>query len=212
MSLVAYQRALCDFVASPELCVRARRDSDSVLAGYDLTARERRRLATVVRQPGMSTSCTLYRVNRITPMFSHLPLTCFLLGDQLIPEAERFWAEGQPTDLQFGPETERFARHLRQRLGTGALTDPYLDEILEFELAVNRLRMASRELGDVNGRPDTTVPAPSGVDVRFRHEPFFILECLADRRRPESEPPDAEFVLHVEVHDGEVKLSQFEPL
>jgi len=41
--MLAYQQALCDMIASPELCLRVRRDPAS-LASFDLTERERRRL------------------------------------------------------------------------------------------------------------------------------------------------------------------------
>jgi hypothetical protein len=91
MTAVAYQRALCDLIASPKLCLEVRRRPETALAPYELTARERRRLEAVVRQPGMSVSCTLYRVNRLTPLATLHPVSCRLLGSRFVVVAERFW-------------------------------------------------------------------------------------------------------------------------
>ena len=58
VTMLGYQRALSDMIASPRLCLAVRRDAGEALAGYELSDRERGRLATVALQPGMSTSCT----------------------------------------------------------------------------------------------------------------------------------------------------------
>src|SRR3981081_119963 len=104
MTLLGYQRALTTMIASPELCLRVRSDPNAALANYDLTPREHRRLAAVARQTGMSTSCTLHRVNRMTPIYSYLPLTCLLLGDDLMRETELFWSMSRPPHPPIGPE------------------------------------------------------------------------------------------------------------
>jgi hypothetical protein len=200
VTLVAYQQALCDLVASPQLCLRLRREPESALAGYDLSEKERTRLETVVRQPGMSTSCTLYRVNRMTPIYGYLPLTCLVLGDELVHEAERFWGEAPSDDREFRHEPERFARFLEQRVESGAVADPYLLEVLRFELAVNRLHVATRTEDD----PLTAV-------VHFDHEPIVLLGCLADRKRPDPEPTRGEFFVLLDATDGEIRLSEGEP-
>lgn len=222
MTLLAYQQALCDLIASPQLCLNARRDIDDALSAYDLEPRELMRLSAVVQQPGMSTSCTLHRVNRITPIYSYLSLTCFLLGDRLIGEMESFWSQGKPSDLQFGPESERFARFLKQRLEAGALRDPYLAEILDLEIAVNRLRALSREGGQVlsssatdSGWSDSAssrpVPHPLVSVVSFRHEPLSLLEALSRGRRPEPEPKHGRYFVALDARDGDLKLSEVEP-
>ncbi len=195
MTLLGYQRALSQMIASPAFCLTVRADAETALAEYDLTDRERTRLAAVAVQPGMSTSCTLYRVNRITPIATYLPLTSFLLGDALIEEAELFWAEGRPSDLQFGPETERFGSFLERRIAAGELRDPYLGEILELELAVNRVRVAGP--GE-----------PLAETVVFHHEPLPLLEALADGRRPATAPPEGFFELVVDASEGDVTLRE----
>jgi hypothetical protein len=191
MSLLGYQQALCDMVASPQLCLRVRAAA-AALDGYDLTKRERRRLAAVAAQRGMSTSCTLYRVNRIAPLHAYLPLTCTLLGDELIREAERFWGEGKPGDLQFGPETQRFGRFLQRRLQEGAIADPYLGEVLALELAANALRWGAQP-------PTRTVP--------FVHEPVALLAPLADGRRPDHAVPPGDYAVVVDATESRITLS-----
>ena len=193
MTLLEYQRALSEMIASPRLCLAVRADPAGALATYGLDERERRRLAAVAFQPGMSTSCTLYRVNRITPIATYLPLTAYLLGDALIEEAERFWDEGLPSDLQFGPETERFGRFLERRVEAGALADPYLREIVRFELAVNRVRVAG---GD----------QPLVETVVFEHDPLPLLDALADGRRPDPPPPEGRYELAVDATAGDIAL------
>jgi len=191
VTLLGYQQALCDLVASPSLCLRVRADA-ATLDAYDLTDRERRRLSTVVAQPGMSTSCTLYRVNRITPLYSYLPLTCALLGDDLIVEAERYWSQGKPGDLQFGPETQRFAQFLRDRFAAGALASPYVGEVLELELAANALRWGAD---------------PPRRTVRFAHEPEPLLAALAEDRAPPPELPEGDYLVELDASGGEVRIS-----
>jgi hypothetical protein len=193
MTLLAYQRALSAMIASPGLCLAVRANADDALAPFALSERERRRLATVASQPGMSTSCTLYRVNRITPIATYLPLTSLLLGDRLIAEAELFWAEGRPSDLQFGPETERFARFLERRIDAGELVDPYLGEVLAFELAVNRVRVAGAD-------------EPLTETVTFRHDPLPLLDALADGHRPDTPPPKGRYELVVDALAGDIAL------
>jgi hypothetical protein len=179
MSLAAFQRALCDLIASPELCVRLRTDPESVLTRYELSPREQRRLNTVVRQPGMATSCTLYRVNRITPLYTLLPMTSLLLGQQLMPLAEAYWEESPGSDLQFKYEVERFGSFLLTKLRAGELDDPYLEELVNFEAAAAALRYAPKR-----GGRDTLVRI-----VPFRHDPVALLGVLA---RGESPPEDLE--------------------
>lgn len=185
MSLQGYQNALARLIASPERCLAARADPAATLAGFDLDERERRRLAAVVWQPGMSVSCTLYRVNRITPIYSLLPLTCKALGDRLLPVAERYWTRDRRTDLQFGHEIERFAAFLRDEIATGTLAaEEWLPDVLAFEIAVNRLRYLPRQrlLEEAAAAVDRRHPPrlhPLVAVVAFSREPSALLEALA---------------------------------
>lgn len=196
MSLASFQRALCDLIASPDLCVRLTTDADSVLAPYELSARERRRLTEIVRQPGMSTTCTLYRVNRITPLYTLLPLTSFLLGERLLPEAESYWAEYPGSDLQFKYEVERFGRFLLARIRSGELDDPYLEEVLNFEVSAAALRYARSRDSD----------AELIRVVRFRHDPATLLELLAERRRPADNVAEGDFDVVLDARSADLEL------
>src|SRR5882672_11333937 len=101
MSLQQFKQALCDLIASPDCARQARFNPDVILDSYELSDRERRRLVDLVRQKGMSVNCSLYRMNRITPLYTLMPLTCSLLGPRLIGEAEEFWRAYDKSDLQF---------------------------------------------------------------------------------------------------------------
>lgn len=139
MSLDAFQQAFADLVASPRRCAEVRQDA-SLLDSYALDARERRRLLAMVRHPGMSHNCTLYRANRLTPIARSLPRTCIRLGSQLVDELERFWAAEPDSELQFKREAERFAAFVLQRLEQGHLQDSRLAEDVHAELRTLGLR------------------------------------------------------------------------
>ena len=164
MSVADFQRALSALISSPQLCLRLRAGEEGVLAAYELSERERRRLEAVVRQPGMSVSCSICRANRLTAIASGLPFTCLLLGDELAPLLDRFWDEEQG-DMQFGPEVERFGRFLE--VEPALLRGPYIQEVLAFELALNAMR-----------HRDGTATVP------FGHDPRALLGALAAGRIP----------------------------
>jgi hypothetical protein len=92
MSVASFQQALCDLIASPVLCKALRAAPDDVMAGYELSPRERTRLVEAVWQRGMSTNCSLYRSNRVTPLYTMLNATCRSLGDQFAPLLDAFWS------------------------------------------------------------------------------------------------------------------------
>src|SRR5688572_26897403 len=144
MSLEQFQRALADLIASPRLCLTARAEPDSVFNQYDLSARERQRLLNIAGQKGMSTSCSLYRHNRVTPIYTLLHFSCLLLGEDLEAELDAYWASTEFTDFQFRLEIARFAQFLRRRLHQGALRDRRLADVLSFELAANELQYLPR--------------------------------------------------------------------
>jgi len=209
-----FQRALCDLIASPELCVRLRVEGEEALNAYDLTERERRRLEGVVRQRGMSVSCTLYRANRVTPLYSLLPRTCVLLGDRLRDEVGAFWL-AESTDMQFGTEIERFAEHIRSRMAEGALRSPYIPELLDFELAVNALQVAPRErlLAELRQRPvgDAWEANPLLRVVRFAHRPRILLEELDRGRIPAVEPERGNFYLLLNGSELTLDVREIDP-
>lgn len=214
MSLAAFQQALCELIASPPLCLAVRSDPSEFFSRHELSERERKRLFAIVWQPGMSTNCTLYRSNRVTPIYTLLHLTCVLLVDRLKDELEQYWATTDLRDLEFRPETERFAAHLRRRMTDGAIKDPFLAEILDLEIAANELRYAPRQRvldelrqdGESREGPDL---APLMRVVRFSHDPDVLLRCLASGRRPEAVPLRECFV-RLSMADGNLQTVELE--
>ena len=81
VSLAEFQRAFADLIASPQACVEARRrPAEAFAAILAHGARDLERLRAIVMDDGMAANCTLYRVNRLVPVYGVMPLTCRLLG------------------------------------------------------------------------------------------------------------------------------------
>ena len=66
--LAEFQQALADLIASPALCIEARRNPDLLRERYQLTELEAKRPQGVVSHPGMQGNCILYRANRLAPL------------------------------------------------------------------------------------------------------------------------------------------------
>ena len=218
MTLLAFQQALCELIGSPDLCLQTREDPEPFLVRYDLSARERERLTEIVWQKGMSTNCTLYRSNRITPIYTLLHYTCVTLGDRLGATLDAYWAATELRDLEFKHEIHRFARFLGDQIEQGAIADPFLAEVLEFEIALNELRFAprrailrqlARQIGTASQSQDLRIHPLMRV-VRFRHEPALLLDALARGRVPR-ELPDAESYLLLSVLGEGVTVHGLEP-
>ena len=206
MSLLSFQKALTDLIASPRLCVEARHHPDEVFNRYNLTLLERMRLRTVIFQKGMSVSCTLYRVNRITPIYTMLPYTCLLLGEKLIPLVEEFWEVCRKSDLQFKREIEGFVSFLQTKIAASSLQDPYLLEILLMEAAINELKFLPREQL-LQQEWDDTLPHPLTRSIPFDHEPEPLLYELSNMRIPPHTPEAGSWVLVIDYRHNEMTLS-----
>ena len=136
-------------IASPQLCLAMRSNPPSVLAGYDLTPREKRRLVAVVNQRGMSTNCTLYRANRLTAIYTLLPLTCVVLGKHLKTELDLYWETHPSRDLQFKQECERFVWKSCSLPGFGIMSADDFDALL---CSANNDDLIRRRWGRRRGR------------------------------------------------------------
>lgn len=215
MTLAGFQQALCALIASPDLCLSVRSDAAEFLNGYELSPRERGRLLEAVWQRGMATSCTLYRSNRTTPVYTLLHHTCLVLGEQLKECLEAYWAATQLRDLEFQQEIDRFAHFLRGQVARGAVVDPFLEEVLEFDLALCELRFAPRRqilrgLQQVSGSSsDGRHLHPLMRVVHFRHAPAQVLEALAHGRVPRELPEKDAFLL-LSLADEELSATELE--
>lgn len=174
MSLAEFQRAFADLISSPPLVLAARANPDAVLGDYHLDARERRRLIAMLGDAGMSINCTLFRVNRLTPLYSVLPLTCAWLGASLSTELDAFWAASRNASLQYGPEAWRFGRWIQARIEAGSLSPGPVEDALRFELAAFEVRTAATE------GPPELYPHPRKRLLRFRYPADIVLDPRAD--------------------------------
>lgn len=190
MSLVAFQRAICDMAAQPALCRRLLDEGAGVLAGYDLTPIEVQRLLSAADQRGMRMNCMLYRNGRLSPLVSQLPGTFHILGFGLRAVAEAFWVENPRVPRGVPGEMRRFAAFLRRRMAQGALTEPLLGEVLEWEMETYELALLPPERTKASvadaaerARPDAPLrPHPLVGVARFSREPFTVVRALAEKR------------------------------
>jgi hypothetical protein len=167
----------------------------------------------------MSVSCSIYRSNRVTPLYTMLHFTCLLLGRRLKAVVDDFWATSIAPDLQFKPEIDRFGMYLKRRLADGTLIDPYLDEVLEFDLAVNSLQFLPRariteEICEkrVHLASDSAMLNPLIRIVCFRHDPAEVLDRLLQREQSlPNELPEGEFFVLLDGAQEDINLIQLEP-
>lgn len=164
MSAHDFQLAISRLIASPQLCRQFMEEAPAFFAGFNLTEKEKQRLHSVVRQKGMSACCSLYRMNRVTPVYSQLSNTCALLEDDLIPLVEEFWQHLTQPSLQFREEVLGFGAFLMARIEKGLISIPYLKEVLQLEMAMNEL---------------SYLPEGACRILRFEHDIFNILQALA---------------------------------
>lgn len=115
MTLAAFQRALTDLTASPAMCRFVRYDPDWLAEVYDLTAKERGRLAGIAKSAGMEANCILYRANRLAPIALNCPDLCDALRDDLTRLISAYWEAEPTTNVHFLVETERFCAFLQGR-------------------------------------------------------------------------------------------------
>lgn len=215
----AFQQAMCDLVASPDLCLMLVESPDEVLGRYDLSDRDRRRLVAVVQQRGMLVNCSLYRANRLSPIVNLIPRTCFVLGDALLDEANEFWKSFKETRLQFHEEVKQFGEFLRRRIEMGFLQNDVLADVIDYELALNGFRYAPRlEVLSALALSETVAPESKSVQlhplirvVLFRHEPRRLLELLDERQPLPYELDEGEFWLLLDGRGDEVETKLIDP-
>ena len=216
MTMAAFQKAMCDLIASPDLCLELVETPDAVLGRYDLSERDRRRLVEVVQQPGMVVNCSLYRANRLSPIINLIPHTCFLLGDTLLGEATEFWKGFKETRMQFHDEVKQFGDFLQHRIEMGVLQHAMLGEVLEYERALNEFRYTPRI--EVLAQLERSMPVSASLRLHplirvllFRHEPRRLLQLLDERQPPPYELAEGEYWLLLDGKDEEVETKLIDP-
>ncbi len=208
MALASFQRALFDLIANPGLCLQAKENPDILSEKYELSPKEFNRLHSVILQKGMSTNCTLYRINRVTPLYTLLSYTCKLLGDNLLPLLIAFWEKNGRTNLQFKDEVILFAEYLQEAISEGTVQIPFLEEVLSFETKINELRYQKAE--PVTNRSGGTYTLNSDIRVAFfRHHPQTLFDILTSDRLMNSSAAmieEGEYYLLLEQNGDEIDM------
>lgn len=169
MSIASFQRALTELTLSPAAATALRLGDFDRLAAYDLTAREKARLADIVRQPGISVHCSLSRGNRLEAILAAFPMTCVLLRGALRGLVDELWRLHHPSNYQLFGEEDVFAELVARRLVAGTLAVNYAADILAYETACLAL---TRE-----ARIDPAVVHEA--DFEFSYEPSALLTPLS---------------------------------
>jgi hypothetical protein len=204
MSLAEFQRAFADLISSPQRVLAARLDAGEVLRRYALDAREHRRLTAMINDPGMSINCTLYRVNRFTPLYAVLPLTCDWLGARLSTELDAFWASSRDATLQYGPESHRFGLWLQERIEAGVLPPGPIEDAIRLELAAFEVRTTSSAL------PSESYPHPRKRLLRFTYPTAAVLHP-GSATSDVPAPPAQEWVLLDATGDA-LRVNRLDPV
>lgn len=196
MSARDFQLAFASLIASPETCCELLTDEASFFDRFDLTEKEKLRLHAIVRQKGISACCSLYRMNRVTPVYSQLSNTCALLKDKLIPLVEEFWRHLTKPSLQFREEVLEFGNFLMNKINAGGISIPYLKEVLRLEIAMNEL---------------SYLPEGEYRMLRFEHNIFFVLQALAEEKLEEADVPcsDEEYKMYIRNDRVEMEVLYF---
>lgn len=117
--LVELQQALVDLTSSPELVDQVRADPAILRARYQLTDREAARLVAIARHRGMAAACTVYRMNRLSPLAMNLRETLRAIGPGLRDLMSTYWRDHPRGHAHFFLESARFAGWLRDQIGAG---------------------------------------------------------------------------------------------
>jgi hypothetical protein len=230
MSLLGFQQALSALCADPRLGCRLRAAQEIALPGFELTAQEHRRLAGMVAHRGMAANWTLYRANRLTPLFRLLPLTFAALGEGRRQLLDQFWA-GSDASLQNADEAARFCRFILDQATAGDIEDPVILAVTRLEMMGCELRFLPRRriLNDLRAAqpkmaPGTRlVPHPLVRVVTFPHEPDLLLAALMQGASVPCDLPVGEYhllldwrpeepvLLHVDARLGKLLLAAEDP-
>lgn len=159
----------------------------------------------------------MYRSNRVTPVYTLLNFTCFLLGDQLKDELEGYWGISELPDLQFKEEIERFGHYLKHRIHEGAIKSHFVEEVLDFELAMNELQFLPRKrllqrIRHTRSRRGSNLFQlnPLVRVVRFRHEPFGLLRFVRQGHMPVNELPHGEFIILLDAMQERINVKRLD--
>jgi hypothetical protein len=203
MSLRSFQRAIVDLTLAPAKARALRHGDTDVLAGYELTGRERARILDIVRQPGISVHCSLSRGNRLEVIVEAFPMTCVLLRPVLRQLVDELWQEHRPSNYQLAGEAAAFAALVRRKIADGALAIEYLAEILAYETTC--LELAERT------RMRAAQDAAAEAMVEFEHDPDALLPPLSRLTAPPAGLPSGSYRALVKLQNARFTVELLEP-
>ena len=123
-----FQQALAELTASPRLCLAVRRNAAVLRERYELSEREQRQVLAMAQHPAMECACSLYRANRLAPLFRNLPRTLEAFGERLEPILNAYW-QAHPWPYRYGYlESERFCQWLEPIATEPIATEPIATE------------------------------------------------------------------------------------
>jgi hypothetical protein len=218
MSVLSFQQALCDMIASPWLHKEGMTQPDIFLHTYDLTPLEEKRLLSVMHQKGMAVNHLLYKSNRITPIYSMLPYTTLLLDKDFLTLTDEYIQLYEEADLQFSRELELYLSFLEGKIKAGLISNIYVNEILHFEAALTELRFAPRnKIAEsllntrFSERFVNWMVHPLIRVVVFDHSPAELFEQLAEKKKVSEEPASGRYYLVVDGKKEEPELRVIHP-
>ena len=189
MSLTGFQSALAQLIIDADSSRRTRCEPDGALDGYDLTALERRRLVAIAHDSKLRVAHRIHQFFRINALLQSLPLTVRLLGDRRLRSlADGFWRLGAPRNYYYQREAARFGEYLIDLVERGELKDPYIPEVVRFELAAMDLSRGQQVKGlEAYTESETDWRPRLSHNLRlviFEHAPADLLSCLERGKAP----------------------------
>lgn len=210
MSLRDFQRALTSMTLDVRLANAVHAQGAGALAQYELSPREARRLAAVVRQPGMALNCSLARANRFGSIHTAFPMSCVLLGRQLRGVLDALWSERVPDNVQLQGEEQAFAERVQRLIVHAGVAgnEPGLSEYLPAILAYERACLELAQLVRHAARPELA-PQQSRW-VAFSHDPQLLFAALEQAQTPAPGLPRADYRVRITLVDGDLEVTTFE--
>lgn len=200
MSEAAFQSAFVRLVTDVGFREMVQAGGGAPAAADGLTQTEARDLTELANSPGLDVMRKLHLGFRLNKLFSTLPLTCRLLGNQrLAVEAGRFWRARPSSSFYFIEEAEAFIDYLYSRLDEG-LRVAYLSDVLAYESSLLVLK-----------RPRQPGQEPTAVTVEFRHDPLKLLPAIQAGERPRGVPRLRTVLLGSLDERGEVRWTMAPP-
>lgn len=177
MSLKSFQLALAEIISNPQTGKRYSENPNLMDSRYELTEKEKERLAAMAGQKGMRANYMLYQMNRMTPLSMFMGYTLKVLRPQLMAVLQQFWAQYPQTSFQFRDELAFFVAFLKQEMDADRLSIPYLRDIVAIDEAINDIRLPNEDTQEEANDEFYTLH-PLARIVFLEHDPDMLVEAM----------------------------------